>query len=346
MYVFKVLQEHQSLPQDEVKAVCATYPGMHSFSERGDYIVAEGTIDSSGLQKRLALCHEFFRVIAKSREENMLPLLEDSSNKNKFTHSANSHIFTGCKSIPSPSKNTTFAVRAHGFSDNRKVERGAGAALEKSGAKVDLQNPGREYYLIKLSDEVFICDKRFVIDKKQFSDRDPRKRPFFHPTALKPKLARAFVNLSRARSDDRILDPFCGSGSIVIEARLMGLDCYGSDMDGKMLSGCRENLEHFGLEAELFEGDATEISLEDLDAIVTDPPYARSAKVFSTDLHQLYDSFLSSSSDALKKKGRLVFAAPSEQGIFPKKHGFNKVADYDIYVHKSLTRRVHVLQKL
>ena len=48
--------------------------------------------------------------------------------------------------------------------------------------------------------------------------RRPRARPFFHPAAIFPKLSRALVNLSRVGAGEVFLDPFCGTGSLLLEA--------------------------------------------------------------------------------------------------------------------------------
>ena len=69
-------------------------------------------------------------------------------------------------------------------------------------------------------------DKRFVA-------RVPKNKPKRHPAMLKPKLARLLVNLTGAKK--QLLDPFCGTGSILIEAGVLGLKPLGSDIDPKMI---------------------------------------------------------------------------------------------------------------
>ena len=48
---------------------------------------------------------------------------------------------------------------------------------------------------------------------KRFKEREPKKKLKFHPAMLKPKLARLLVNLTGAKKE--LLDPFCGTGSIL-----------------------------------------------------------------------------------------------------------------------------------
>lgn len=60
---------------------------------------------------------------------------------------------------------------------------------------------------------------------------------------LPPKLAQILVNLAtNGAKNGRLLDPFCGTGTILQEALLMGYNAYGSDLSPKMVSYSAENL--------------------------------------------------------------------------------------------------------
>jgi len=76
-------------------------------------------------------------------------------------------------------------------------------------------------------------------DFEAYSRRDYGK-PFrdAHAGMLPPKLAQIMINLGQA---PLVFDPFCGSGTILMEAMLMGLSVVGSDMDLKMVEGSKQN---------------------------------------------------------------------------------------------------------
>lgn len=61
---------------------------------------------------------------------------------------------------------------------------------------------------------------------------------------LPPKLAQIMINLASptAKSNGRLLDPFCGTGVLLQEAALMGYDIYGSDLAPKMIDFSEQNL--------------------------------------------------------------------------------------------------------
>ena len=50
------------------------------------------------------------------------------------------------------------------------------------------------------------------------------------------------INLSGAKPNDYLWDPFCGTGTVLQEAALIGVNAYGSDLSDKMISYTTENM--------------------------------------------------------------------------------------------------------
>lgn len=124
-----------------------------------------------------------------------------------------------------------------------------------------------------------------------YSKRDYGK-PFRDPASgmLPPKLAQVMINLATNCHPELvpgfpllICDPFCGSGTILMEALLAGHSAIGSDCNQKMAEGSAKNLEwlkmNFNISDKLSyktsQKDATSIRKNDLPdspfAIVTEP---------------------------------------------------------------------------
>lgn len=59
---------------------------------------------------------------------------------------------------------------------------------------------------------------------------------------LPQKLARIMCNLTGLK-DGIIWDPFCGSGTVLMEAAMLGFDILGTDIDHKALSDSNENIQ-------------------------------------------------------------------------------------------------------
>ncbi|MGM5482120.1 MAG: DNA methyltransferase [Nanobdellota archaeon] len=182
--------------------------------------------------------------------------------------------------------------------------------------------------------------KRLWVNTDKFNERKAHKRPMPHPTSIHPKLAKACVNLTGVKKG-MIVDPFCGSGGILIEAGLMGLEVKGYDLLGRMLSMCEKNLLHWGIkDYSLFEKDA--LLLENCDYIVTDPPYGQNTYV--ADLKALYDSFLARLRECLIKRAVIIFPDSYDFYEGSKKAGLKIVQKFDWYIHKRMTRRIVILE--
>ena len=165
------------------------------------------------------------------------------------------------------------------------------------------------------------------------------KRPYTQSGTLNPELGRVMVNLSES---NEIYDPFAGTGTILIEAKWLGLKCIGSDIDLKMLSKAKENLKYFGYECELFQADSRRTPIRKIGSIVTDPPYGRS---FSPKgLSELYEEFFYNASDITNT---LVFSTDFRFDWRDKlkEAGFKDIRIHVIYEHKSLSRAVYVVRK-
>lgn len=77
---------------------------------------------------------------------------------------------------------------------------------------------------------------------------------------LPPKLARMMVNL--AAPSQALLDPFCGSGTVIMEAALVApeIDLVGSDIDARQIAGAQENTEWLMKKERLSRKDAERIN--------------------------------------------------------------------------------------
>jgi tRNA (guanine10-N2)-dimethyltransferase len=232
----------------------------------------------------------------------------------------------------------TFAVRS-----TQDVAKKLGRELKGSGLKVNLESPDSTVLCFK--DGEYLAAIEIPLER-EFNSRKPQSRPYSHPTSLHPKLARTLVNLARLRPGKTLLDPFCGTGGILIEAALMGIKVLGSDISQEMVNGCKRNLEFYGLGGDLRRADALEISKEfhPVDGIVTDPPYGRSSFISNKNLGKFYEKFLLQAEKVLKSGKFLIISLPREFKL--KIDGFRIVDKFSFYIHKSLTRRIYVLRKI
>jgi tRNA (guanine10-N2)-dimethyltransferase len=179
-----------------------------------------------------------------------------------------------------------------------------------------------------------------------FHERMPRFRPFRHPSAMDPKLARVMVNLSRVKAREKLLDPFCGTGGILLEGALIGCNVAGIELDLKILEGCRGNLEHYNIaDFMLTPGDMRSHYI-DCDAIATDPPYGKSTQVGHEVLEKFYEGAMKAMQNDLKGGRHLCISSPETLQIrnIAESLGFSTMEEHIYYVNKSMNKRICVFK--
>ena len=145
-----------------------------------------------------------------------------------------------------------------------------------------------------------------------------------------------------------MLDPFCGTGGFLVEAGLVGCRIVGFDVKRRMVRGSLRNLRHYGIRFEgLLMADARYPPIGNVDCIVTDPPYGRSATTMGREIGEIVRDFLSMSKSCISKGKRICMAAPTNVkiGKMSKELGFRLVESHSVYVHRSLTREIAVLER-
>ncbi len=209
---------------------------------------------------------------------------------------------------------------------------------------IDLDSPEHEIYVI-ISEKNYIGEKLFEVEKEDFKSREVKNRPFSSPISLKPRYTRALINLSRIGKKGKLHDPFCGTGGVLIEAYLMGLEVSGGDKDPKMVEGCRKNLREFEVEASLTVGDVAENIPDGIDHIVTDPPYGRASSTDKEELSSIYERLFETAQKRLKKGGYLSAIFPEENYVAMGKDHLKLIETYKVRVHRSLDRHFTVFKK-
>jgi tRNA (guanine10-N2)-dimethyltransferase len=206
---------------------------------------------------------------------------------------------------------------------------------------VSLENPDIEYRAVLSEDRCYFGKMLFRIDRGAFDSRNPGKRDFFHPGVMMPRMARTLINLTCVQAGDIMLDPFCGTGGILIEAEMLGLYSVGCDFDPMMTAGSRRNVSS----SDLLRADATRLpfSRQSMDAVVTDFPYGQSVSIRKTDtMDNLYAEALEEIGRVIKRGRRAVVVTHRDISGIAQQHMII-LQRHEQRVHKSLTRHILVL---
>lgn len=112
---------------------------------------------------------------------------------------------------------------------------------------------GAEFVIITSKEKIYLGQTRTVQDFQSWSARDyGRPRRDAKSGMLPPKLARMMINLAAANPPPpyegggrgAVLDPFCGSGTVLMEASLMDFaKIIGSDISEKAIKDTKINLD-------------------------------------------------------------------------------------------------------
>ncbi len=150
-------------------------------------------------------------------------------------------------------------------------------------AAVLLHQKIEEFVVYQLADQVAIGETIAIQNIDHWTNKD-RQKPYADRKKgmLPPKLARVMVNLATGGGHEGLLyDPFCGTGTVLIEGLEMGLNVAGSDLDQEAVIGAKTNLawfkdqQHLTGEVNIFQADVSQVKKERftqaVDYLVTEP---------------------------------------------------------------------------
>jgi tRNA (guanine10-N2)-dimethyltransferase len=340
---FLLSGEHEDLPTSELKAILETEGYPYEAVEKLDQVL------------RLSADPACVEPIKRRAAFTRLCGLELFNCRPEISSIIKALQTTGANDLVE--KNESFVVRVkhvktHGSNINgMALEKKLGAIIKDkaSDARVNLKNPDKTFVGILTNARFVFGLKLADIPAKPFVDRRPRRKPFFHPSAMQAKLARCMVNLARPKARDLVLDPFSGTGGILIEAACIGCRILGLDIQRRMAKGTLRNLAHFKIEPEgVIVGDARNLPIKEIDCVVTDPPYGRSTITFKRTTERIIQEVLTSVQTLLPNGKRICVAAPKtlNAGRIGVALGYRHLESQFVYVHRTLTREIIVFEKV
>lgn len=99
------------------------------------------------------------------------------------------------------------------------------------------------------------------------------KKPYSYSNSLSLRVARALVNISVGdNTSQKLIDPCCGIGTVIIEALSMGIHACGCEINFKIAKNAIKNLEFFGYDNVIINKDMITIDSK-FDAAIIDMPY-------------------------------------------------------------------------
>ncbi|MHA1379024.1 MAG: TRM11 family SAM-dependent methyltransferase [Candidatus Helarchaeota archaeon] len=156
--------------------------------------------------------------------------------------------------------------------------------------------------------------------------------------SVPPKLAQILINFLNLPRNGRLLDPFCGTGTILMMAMLQNIDFYGVDIDHDKITAAKKNIfwlaKEFNIKISnnlenVFKLDAQKLDshfkTNFFDGIATEPylgpllkkPLTKSEyqRIIKTEIQPLYHKALLSMKKVLKNNGKIAIISPSYRAI-------------------------------
>src|SRR3989339_499007 len=339
MKKFAILGLHPELSLAELETVTKS-----KVDKSSDQVaIFESDADFDNLQKTLGGTQKLGEVLgsvkdAQEIEDHLLAVLNNQVGDNKLRFGISVYDLGDTRRTKEIQK----YMHKLGITLKKSVkESGRSARLVTSNeptlstvvvAKNKLTKNGIEFVILVDESEIQIGVTKTVQDFDDWSHRD-YERPGRDARSgmLPPKLARMMVNLAGVEPQNSyLLDPFCGSGTILMEASILWFDnVIGSDISKRAIEDTRDNLDWLESEGyrvadnSLICASATDLTehldKNSVDAIVTEPflgnPRQGKERVQDIEhaieaLAELYDSAFAELDKILKPGGKMVIASP------------------------------------
>jgi tRNA G10 N-methylase Trm11 len=240
-----------------------------------------------------------------------------------------------------------------------------------------LYEPNRKEFVYCLTEEgCYVGYTQTVVDSNFYKLLDEHRPYVNFKRSIPPKIAKALINFLGYEKEVQgrtLLDPFCGSGTILMFAKLLGYDVHGADIGEEEVFGTAENVKYLYeslnkpykdevIDRKIVRTDIKNIhqhfKLEFFDAIVSEPillpfytelpKFNEIAKIMDKEVLPTYKAFIEQAYKLLKKGGRCVFTSPTVLTVdgpkisipvekLAKKAGFRLIPifQYDRIVQKS-----------
>lgn len=153
-----------------------------------------------------------------------------------------------------------------GHTERRQIERMIGLLLQ---GEADLDQPSTILGVVLYKDRWYFG--HYLESKAVWFQH--QQKPHMYSTALSTRVARAVANIAVPHPEGvRAIDPCCGIGTVLVEAKSMGIDIVGRDINPLVVYGSRKNLAHFNLHTEVTIGPIAEVE-DTYDVAIIDMPY-------------------------------------------------------------------------
>jgi len=199
----------------------------------------------------------------------------------------------------------------------------------KTIAQGNLLTPPNNELLAAFTEKNLYLARTMVVYDSMLQQYRDESRPYISSAiSTSPKVCRTLLNLAGARPGDTVLDPFCGTGTLLIEAAMLGMKCIGVDINAEQVQGAKSNLLWFAkdsgqkIDFQVIRGDSRQLSelvKKQVDAVAFEPSLGpvvskqseiENAEETIKELTRLYHDALVQIEEILRPDGRVAMTIP------------------------------------
>ncbi|MBU0661291.1 hypothetical protein KKG22_03895 [Patescibacteria group bacterium] len=315
-YLF-FLGNHPDLSEAEIRSVCTTIGLNPSYTRDAEYLLVESSIelpveemiDALGGTIKIAQ-----QVEERSNDSDIVSYLQTQIPEGKIVFSLNASQKRGI-TLKKQLKESGRSVRF----------------IEPKNTATILHNG-----LIKKKTDLTVYHGALYASVGLQPIEELSKRDYGRPGRdsksgmLPPKLAKILINLSQTPQDKTLLDPFCGSGTVLMEAMTMGYQkLVGSDISPKAIEDSVKNIDWvkktytLEVDTDVFVADAQSLKgtlkQEKIFGVATEPYLGvplrgHENRAFlehqARELAELYTQTFKTLSSVMSRGGSVVFIIP------------------------------------
>ncbi|MEZ4670523.1 MAG: methyltransferase domain-containing protein [Anaerolineae bacterium] len=152
------------------------------------------------------------------------------------------------------------------------------------------------------------------------------------PGSLKPPIAAAMLQMAHVKAGTHLLDPCCGSGTIIIEAAQMGAMAQGSDLNKEAVKAARSNAKAADIHIRVEQWDARHVRLPDhsIDRVVSNLPWGRQIAVDDT-LAAFYSDVCRELERIITSEGRVVLLTSAPQLLHFERFSLEQAVEISLF---------------
>ncbi|MFN2150893.1 MAG: TRM11 family SAM-dependent methyltransferase [Anaerolineales bacterium] len=197
----------------------------------------------------------------------------------------------------------------------------------------NLNHPKHRFLLVERQENLWLGE---ILSECEHSYQIHATKPYNISSSLSSRISRALVNLVIPQAHS-LLDPCCGTGSILLEAQALGIQAYGGDLNKRMVGMTRKNLAHFDYAAKVEQADARTCQ-QKADALVTNLPYGRFLDANETVIRAILEN-------GRKLAPVAIYVTEYDLTDWLVAAGYRNVAIYPVAKHDNFVRYVHLARR-